>query len=271
MSLKKNFRFARLKNRRQSFRIMDILKKLALPLIFILFSVILIYIGVTDDQNAQFIIASGVIGVIGIVALINALELTSKPISLGIGAVLIALTVWIGYMDFKSIKDPIDFNNEKIRRYTHVVQRLKDLRTAQLAYKTEKGVYANSLDTLLMFVKQDSFRVVKAVGFVPDSLTEEKALEMGIISRDTFKIAVFDSIYSLRYLASREEGVSFKYDSLKYVPFTGGTEFIVQAGTIERNNVTIPVFEIKDAKPFDKKDTMRVGSLTDPSTAGNWE
>lgn len=250
---------------------MDLLKKLALPLIFILFSVILIYVGVSGDQNSQFLIASGVIGVIGIVALLNSLELTSKPISLGIGAVLIVLTVWVGYLDFKSIKDPIDFNNEKIRRYKHIVQRLKDLRTAQLAYKSENGVYCNSLDTLLMFVKQDSFTVVKAIGFVPDSLTEEEALEMGIISRDTFKLAVFDSIYSPRYIAAREEGVPFKFDSLRFVPFTGGTEFILQSGTIERNNVTIPVFEIKDAKPFDKKDTMRVGSLTDPSTAGNWE
>src|SRR5690606_16178545 len=70
-------------------------------------------------------------------------------------------------------------------------------------------------------------------GFVPDSLTEQQAVEMGIVSRDTSFIAVRDSILK-----------NINIDSLKYIPFSGGEIFSIDAGQIEKNKVNVNVFEV---------------------------
>jgi hypothetical protein len=88
---------------------------------------------------------------------------------------------------------------------------------------------------------------------------------------------------------------------LKYIPFTGRTrEFEVQAGTIERSNVMVPVIEvsahmteylveqddfqhlipeyrqlihnsIKRIEDMNRYPGVKFGSLQDPQTEGNWE
>jgi len=35
--------------------------------------------------------------------------------------------------------------------------------------------------------------------------------------------------------------------------------------------VKVPVFQATDSKPFDPRDPMQVGSMSDPKTNGNWE
>ena len=68
-------------------------------------------------------------------------------------------------------------------RKSAVIQDLKDIRTAQIAFKDKYKVYANDFNSLISFVKSDSLAVVKAIGEVPDSLSEEQVLQIGIIKR----------------------------------------------------------------------------------------
>jgi len=85
--------------------------------------------------------------------------------------------------------------------------------------------------------------------------------------------------------------VRISHMTSKTVPFSGGELFAIQADTIERGGVEDHVFEAK--APFtvflkgmkeqsivniiskfediDKYPGLRVGSLTEPSTDGNWE
>ncbi len=45
----------------------------------------------------------------------------------------------------------------------------------------------------------------------------------------------------------------------------------MNAGKIEKGNVMVNVFEVVDTKPFDPKQVLKVGSMTEPTNAGNWE
>jgi hypothetical protein len=173
-----------------------------------------------------------------------------KIIRIALGVVIVVFA----YLIFKGINEPIQFNKEKKYRYSFVIQKLKDLRTAQSAYKSVKGHYTNNYDSLLTFVKQDSFILVKQIGN-PDDTT-------AVIVRDTSYLSVKDSLYVDGYIV----------DSLPYVPFTNGAnKFKMEAGEIEKGKVKVKVFEITDTKPFDENQILKVGSMTEPSNAGNWE
>ena len=55
--------------------------------------------------------------------------------------VLLALAiVLLAYISWKSIQGPIDFNAEVEKRDRAVIQRLVDIRTAQVAYRATVGV-----------------------------------------------------------------------------------------------------------------------------------
>ena len=208
-----------------------------------------------------------------------------------IQVVLLVGIIVLGYLLWESINKPIRFNKEKDRREAATIQRLKDIRNAQLAYRAEYNRFTGDFDTLISFLKTDSFRVVKAIGSVPDSMIEElgraraerQALRDGLISRDTIKLSVKDSLFT----------ASYYIDSLRFVPFTETAQFEMAAGLLQTiSKVQVRVFEVK--VPYDVllngmdrqlvinyKETrekitgypgLKVGSLTEATNnAGNWE
>jgi hypothetical protein len=208
-----------------------------------------------------------------------------------IQVVLLVAIIVLGYLLWESINKPIRFNKEKDRIEDATIQRLKDIRSAQLAFRAEYNRFTADFDTLINFLKTDSFRVVQAIGSVPDSMIEEmgramaerQALRDGLISRDTIKLSVKDSLFAKGY----------NIDSLRFVPFAGGYEFEMGAGVLQTaSKVQVRVFEAK--VPYDVllarldrqlvinyKETrekitgypgLKVGSLEEATNnAGNWE
>ncbi len=168
--------------------------------------------------------------------------------------VLTLVILILGFFLYKGIKDPINFEKEKKFRYSKVIDRLKDIRTAQLAYKSEKGEFAPDFNTLTDFLKAGTITVIKQIGNPDDSLA--------VVIRDTILVSVKDSLFP---------GQPWRIDSLPYVPFGDGARFEMQAGKIEKGKVMVNVFEAIDSKPFDPKQVLKVGSMTEPSNAGNWE
>jgi len=186
------------------------------------------------------------------------------------------LIIVLAYLIYSGIMKPIDFKNEKDARYEKVIERLKDIRTAQVAYKSVYEKYTGSFDTLINFVKHDSFPVVYKEGSEDDSL----AVAKGLIVRKTSYVPVRDSIFPK----------DFPFDSLRYIPYAGNKEFLLQAGTIvTASKVTVQVFEA-GALNFDflngldrqliinmndvAKDFkgLRVGNIQEANNnAGNWE
>jgi len=182
-------------------------------------------------------------------------------IQLGLAVAIVVLAYFI----YDSIMRPIRFNNEREIREAKVIERLKDIRTAQVAYRSVNGVYVGDFDTLVDFLKYGNFPLIRKIGDEEDSTA--------IIIRDTMYVSVFDSIFkkkTLNYL-----------DSLPFIPFSEGEKFRLQAGQIERSRVMLPVFEAFAANRqflkgmntnyFILDEGLRVGNMDAPSIDGNWE
>jgi len=193
----------------------------------------------------------------------------------------------LGYLVIESIMEPIRFNKEKKKREDATIQNLKDIRTAEVAYKTKYAKYTGSFDTLINFVKFDSFPVVMAIGRISDSLwdkgvTEKEAIKMGIIIRDTSYVSVLDSIFSKTY----------PIDSLRVIPYCSDEFFLAAAKIETASKVKVNVFEahvlnsvllhglnkqlIINYSAEKEKITgfkgLKVGSLEEATNnAGNWE
>lgn len=175
----------------------------------------------------------------------------------------------LAYLVYESIMGPVRFNHEKDKRAAVVIERLKDIRNAQLLFKSEFGRYTASFDTLIAFMETGEIPVVK---MVPDP--EDTTFTRSI--RDTVGyIVVKDSLFSGR------EGINLQ--DIRVIPFSDGEFIEMNAGTIDRSNVLVNVFEAfvdkyKYLKGLDEhhirqdyvKD-IKVGSMKDPSTDGNWE
>ncbi|MDA3779421.1 MAG: hypothetical protein PF487_04240 [Bacteroidales bacterium] len=202
--------------------------------------------------------------------------------------VLAIAIVVLAYFLWESIQNPIRFNKEKSKRYSATIKQLKNIRTAQLAYKDVNGNFIGSFDTLINFIENDSMSIIKAIGNIPDSLlesgwTEKLALKEGLIIRDTVKVCIKDSLFK----------DNFTSKTLWKVPFTEKDSFQMGINIIETaSKVKVKVFEAKVSNNIllhgmDKQliinlnDRMsssnnfpglKVGDLKEPNNnAGNWE
>jgi len=202
---------------------------------------------------------------------------------------LFIVAVVIAYFIYKGVQDPIDFDKTKDARYEATIERLKQIRKAELAYRDVFGTFTGDWDTLINFVKYDSVRNVRKVGELTDSmieagLSERDAVEKGLLIRDTVKESVLES----------EFGGSFDADKLKEVPVPDTTAYFDLGATIIKtgSGIEVPVFEAKahnnvvlrgldrqyvinlneQRRMNEKYPGLKVGSLTETvNNAGNWE
>ena len=193
------------------------------------------------------------------------------------------------YFLIESIMQPIRFNKEKDARETAIKERLIDIRTAQEAFKSVKGYYTGSFDTLVTFLKTDSLPLVFRRGSLTDEMiaegitSEREAVKKGLISRDTSYVAVRDSIFDKDY----------PIDQLRYIPGTENIEFKMAAARVMTTSmVLVNVFEayvlndvflsdldrqlVVNYNEMRTKITgfpgMKVGDIRVPNNnAGNWE
>ena len=70
--------------------------------------------------------------------------MNSKLKSILINVVLFAVIVFLALKVIQSIKAPIDFSNEKNIREAQIVQRLKDIRDAEIQYKQANNKYCST-------------------------------------------------------------------------------------------------------------------------------
>ncbi len=203
--------------------------------------------------------------------------------------VFTVIIVVLVYFLIQSIMNPIRFIKEKDARETAIKEKLIDIRTAQEAYKSVKGSYTGSFDTLITFLKADSLPLVFKRGSLTDEMiaegitSEKEAVKKGLISRDTSYIPVRDSIFNKGY----------PIESLRFVPGMENTEFQMSAARVMTTSmVMVNVFEayvlndtfLSDLDRqlvinYNEQRTkitgfpgMKVGDIRVPNNnAGNWE
>lgn len=188
----------------------------------------------------------------------------------------IAIVV-LGYFLVASIMEPIRFNEELNARNSQVVSKIKDIRTAQSLYKQFNNAYTSSFDTLFDFLRTGKIPVVNIIPD-PHDTTFTKTIN------DTIGfIGIADSLYSKR--------TNFKLEDLAIIPFSDGRKFDMQTGKVDKGGVVVPVIEIlvpydyylfdlnqqdvvnlvEQQKAINRYPGIKMGSLTETTTDGNWE
>ena len=83
--------------------------------------------------------------------------------------ILPIIIILLGYLIVKGVMKPIKFNEERAAREQVAIQKLKDIRDLQVAYKNKYGKFATTLDTLADFYKNDKMIINMQIGSVNDS------------------------------------------------------------------------------------------------------
>ncbi len=229
-----------------------------------------------------------------------------KAVKIIIEIVLLVVIVFLVDAIVKSVMKPVNFNKEKAVRETVAIQRLKDIRTLQVAFKSVNGRFTSSIDSLKDFYNNGEMGIVMQVGSMDDSVavahTEKikkasrkkmtgedflKLYEAGdknlVFSVET-KIPVKDTLFLRRD--------NFNVDSLSTIPYSGGAPVLMEAVVKTVSGVQVPLFEAKmpyklllkgmdnqlrinldcERRDQNRYEGLQVGSITAPNNnAGNWE
>jgi hypothetical protein len=245
----------------------DQIGKYFFPALLVLIGLLMLITGM--QQNWLFKLGGAAIALVGIVAILNIAGVISKTVSTLLMVVMILGSAGLAYLNYQSIDDELVFLKKKDLVASHVIQRLKDIRTAELAYKDANGRFTGNWDTLSSFVLTGKIPMIRAFGEKPDTLSEEEAIVLGLIQRDTIYETVLENQF-LSEVALKRRKYPFYVDSLRYVPFGNGIEFDLKVGVIgDASGIITPVIQITDPKPF-AEPALKIGSLEQATTSGNW-
>lgn len=191
--------------------------------------------------------------------------------------VLAIAVIALGYLLYSSIMKPIRFQEELTKRNAQIANRIKDIRTAQTFYKQFNNVYTSSFDTLFDFLKTGRIPIIKMVADPTDTTFSRS------ISDTIGYVAIQDSLFSKR--------PNFKIQDMAIIPFTDGRKFEMNTDKIDKGGVMVPVIEILVPYEYYLSDLpeqdvvnleatqlsinrypgIRMGSLVEATTDGNWE
>ncbi|MBR4437563.1 MAG: hypothetical protein IKY05_01570 [Bacteroidales bacterium] len=224
-----------------------------------------------------------------------------KLLTVVILPIIILLLAWLIY---SGIRKPIAFNKEKDFRSEFAIQKLKDIRTLQVAYKNKFGKFATAVDSLIDFYKNGKMTIVKQMGSANDSVmmahTEAvKKANKGITDKGLYELYLkgdHNLVFSLPSdilvkdtLLKRED---FNIDSLGVIPFSGGKMIEMKSVVKQVSGVDVPLFEASipyndllrgmdhqlivnlnaERENISKFPGLKVGSIDSPNNnAGNWE
>ena len=152
-----------------------------------------------------------------------------------------------------------------------VIEKLKMIRDAQIAFQSVNGKYANKWDSLLNFVENGNIFLIqrREETVLLDYGAEETTLYLDTLG----SVTVIDSLFS--------SIPNFVASNLINVPGYDDVKFEIWASKIEKGGVEVDVVEVRNPKPFDpnRKEAneaninkpLRFGSRTSITIAGNWE
>ncbi len=198
------------------------------------------------------------------------------------------------YVIYVQISTPIQYEQEKLTKEKAVIERIKDIRSAQRAYKSKYQRFTGDFDTLINFVLNDSITMQRkrvdeddSIGMAQFKLLQKK--DKNLKNIEEFNVAAIDTVFAPRKL-TRED-----IKKLRFIPGTGSaTEYILSAGTVAtESKVVIPVVECKapftyfldtvkfrqliintidnDVNNFNKYPGIKFGSMEGGNNeAGNW-
>ncbi|QYA26266.1 hypothetical protein G3I01_12380 [Gramella sp. MT6] len=196
--------------------------------------------------------------------------------------------IFLAYLTFNAVYEPIQFNKIKEKRYAKVIKNLKDIRSSELAHKEVTGKFQGDWDSLVKFLDTAEFAITQRRDTT--YLDEEYKKTYGV--DQYIESVVIDTLGFVPVKDSLFKGNEERYRTMMNIPIEGvdGT-FDLEAGTITKGESQIPVFEVKVAKARILADQDRtlvlqeneiqsvddvngryisVGSMSEVNTSGNW-
>jgi len=193
--------------------------------------------------------------------------------------------VILGYMTFMSVYGEIEFNKLKVKRYNLVIEKLKDIRDAELAHRQVTGKFTDNFDALVKFVDTAKYTITQR----RDSTILDKEMTRRF-TVDMYKDIVI--VDTLGYVPVKDSlfGNDTRYKTMMNLPEGAGepgSKFQLKAGLLD----DIPVFEAsakktvilwdQDPHLVEKENevvsvdgvngpTLKVGSMDEVNTNGNW-
>ena len=205
---------------------------------------------------------------------------------------LVALAVVaLAYITIQSVLAPVNFDKKQAKIEVELQKQLKKIASLEEAYKSVYDKYANK-EELIDFVQNGRVFYIRAEGdytsaMRDQALTEEDAARHGLIRRDTVWVAAKDTLLN--------DGTDLA--KLFIIPNNPDSSIQVVASSIEQEvgelKIQMPVFQasasyesylnplknerrVREKVEAAKAKTnafpgLRVGSLTEAKTNGNWE
>ena len=103
-----------------------------------------------------------------------------KQIRIGLWIIVAGLS----YFLYSAIMNPIQFNKEKNQRSEKIINQLKDIRKAQIAFKEINRYYASNFDELITLIDTGEFTIGER---------REEELRAGKIKAGTLSVQVFEA------------------------------------------------------------------------------
>tara|TARA_Y100000814_G_scaffold99931_1_gene69477 strand:+ start:1833 stop:2417 length:585 start_codon:yes stop_codon:yes gene_type:complete len=181
------------------------------------------------------------------------------------------LAAGLAFYLVNSIKFSIDEEARINEAEAKVIEKLKMIRSAQIAFQSVNGQFASEWDTLLNFIDSGNIFLIqrREETVLLDYGAEETTLYLDTLG----SVTVIDSLFS--------SIPNFVASNLINVPGYENVQFEIWASKIEKGGVEVDVVEVRNPKPFDsnRKESneaninkpLRFGSRTSITTAGNWE
>lgn len=229
--------------------------------------------------------------IIGIVVCIGLVFLIAKVLPRKLNPI-VSILLWIviaflGYQLYNSVVGPVRFNKEKEARYAKVIDKLKDIKAAEVAYNDINGKFTKSYDSLVRFIDTAQFAITARRDSSYADVEKNRAY--GIDEGYFIDVIVVDTL-GFTPIKDSLYGGTDRYKTMMNVPNTD-KKFDLDAGSIIKNDVSYSVFEAKVSKDVilegmdsdlisQEKQTVsvdgvngteiKVGSMDKVDTSGNW-
>jgi len=202
-----------------------------------------------------------------------------------VSLVLVFTGTLLVFKIYDGIMKPINFNKDKRVKYVKVIQHLKIIRDAELAYYKVNGNYTSNKEGLIQFIDSAKFAITE----VRDTVVKvNKGSKWQPVIVDVEK-RIVDTIGYEPILNSFQDK---DYKNMFNVPGVDEKQFELSVGLVEKiAGLQVPVFEART----EKKDLLKgmdislvkqemeaiesdqikgeyvsVGSLSEVTTGGNW-
>ena len=164
-----------------------------------------------------------------------------KSVQIILQLVLAAVVLGLAWWVYTLISTPIKFENEQKTREAAVIERIKDIRTAERQFKSKYQRFTADFDTLINFVLTEEMEGERKKIDEDDSVAMAQAKKKygrKFKNVEKFTYSVKDSLFKHLSVEQVKE--------LRYIPYSNNVEYILNAGMLTtESKVVIPVVECR--------------------------